>query len=118
VTGAVATTGSVPTDATGRAAFCYAGPAQAGSDTITAFADTNNTGAQDPGEPGDTAATTWIGPPATLTLAPTAASSAINTQHCMSATVRDDAANPIAGVLVLFAVTGAHTVSDTASRMG
>jgi hypothetical protein len=62
VTGAMTTAGSARTDATGQATFCYMGPSTPGSDSIAAFADTNNSGAQDPGEPGDTATKTWVQP--------------------------------------------------------
>jgi hypothetical protein len=64
VTGAVTTSGSVTTNASGEATFCYTS-ALPGSDVITAYADTNNNGVQDPGEPGDTAAKTWVLPPST-----------------------------------------------------
>jgi hypothetical protein len=36
-----------------------------GTDTITAFADTNTDGSQDNGEPGDTAGKTWVTPVST-----------------------------------------------------
>jgi hypothetical protein len=62
VTGGVTVAGSTRTDATGQATFCYMGPAAPGSDSIAAFADTNNSGAQGPGEPGDTATKTWVQP--------------------------------------------------------
>ena len=59
VTGAVNTTGSTPTDAAGRAGFCYIGPPLPGSDVITAYADTDADAVRDPGEPGGTATNTW-----------------------------------------------------------
>lgn len=59
VTGANTISGSARTDATGNAAFCYTGT-NVGNDAITAFADTNNNSAQNPGEPGDTATNTWV----------------------------------------------------------
>jgi hypothetical protein len=62
VTGSVSTAGDVVTDASGHAQFCYVGPALPGADVISAFADTNNNGAQNDGEPGDTAAKTWVLP--------------------------------------------------------
>jgi Mg-chelatase subunit ChlD len=65
VTGAVNTTGAVVTNAAGQAQFCYTGPGLPGADVITAFADTNGNGTQDAGEPGDTAAKTWILPTST-----------------------------------------------------
>ena len=57
--------GSATTDANGTATFCYTGPAFPGADSITAFADANNDGAQNPGEPGETATKTWVPPAST-----------------------------------------------------
>ncbi len=65
VTGAVNTTGAVVTDAAGQAQFCYTGPGLPGSDVIAAFADTNNNGTKDAGEPSDTAQKTWVLPTST-----------------------------------------------------
>jgi hypothetical protein len=61
VTGVHSGSGAVETDGSGQAAFCYAG-SQPGSDTITAFTDTNKAGTQDPGEPGDAATNSWTAP--------------------------------------------------------
>ncbi|MGH7529137.1 MAG: Ig-like domain-containing protein, partial [Gemmatimonadales bacterium] len=36
------------------------------------------------------------------------------TQHCVTATVRDNATNPVPGATVRFAVTGAHSTSGSA----
>src|SRR5205823_6621183 len=90
VTGANSTSGSQKTDASGQAASCYTGT-NAGQDSITAFADTNNNGTQDSGEPGSTATKPWAvtGAIATVTLAPNAATNPVNSQHCVTATVRD-----------------------------
>jgi hypothetical protein len=65
VTGAVSTTGAVVTNAAGQAQFCYTGPALPGMDAITAFADTNNNGTKDAGEPSDIASKTWVLPQST-----------------------------------------------------
>jgi Bacterial Ig-like domain (group 1) len=65
VTGSVSQSGAVTTDANGKAKFCYTGPALPGSDVITAYADTSNNNVQDPGEPSDTAAKTWVLPEST-----------------------------------------------------
>jgi Big-like domain-containing protein len=65
VTGSVNTSGSETTDANGEAVFCYMGPALPGSDVITAFADTNNSGTPDPGEPFDVITKTWVPPTTT-----------------------------------------------------
>jgi hypothetical protein len=65
VTGSVTTSGSATTNADGEAEFCYTGPALAGSDVITAYADTNNNNVEDVGEPDDIAAKTWVIPVST-----------------------------------------------------
>ena len=56
--------GSAATGAAGTATFCYTS-ALPGSDTISAFADSNGNGSQNAGEPGDTAAKTWVLPQST-----------------------------------------------------
>jgi hypothetical protein len=53
--------GTAVTDASGQATFCYTS-ALPGGDTITAFADTDNSGAQNGTEPSGTATKTWILP--------------------------------------------------------
>jgi hypothetical protein len=65
VTGAVTADGSDVTDAQGLAEFCYGGPVFPGDDLISAFADNNNNGQQDFGEPDDTATKTWVLPDST-----------------------------------------------------
>jgi hypothetical protein len=65
VTGSVTTSGSETTDAAGEAEFCYTGPALPGADVISAYADTDGDSTQDAGEPGDTAAKTWVVPAST-----------------------------------------------------
>jgi hypothetical protein len=62
VGGSVKTSGSATTDANGQAQFCYTGPSKPGKDQVKAFADTNNNGVQDPGEPSDVATVTWVSP--------------------------------------------------------
>jgi hypothetical protein len=114
VTGSVTTTGSGTTSASGQATFCYMGPSVQGTDSIGAFADTNNNGLQDAGEPGNTATKTW-NPPSTLTLAPSAATNSVNTQHCVTATVGDVSGTPIPGVTVRFTVTGSVTAAGAAT---
>ncbi|HEV8382299.1 MAG TPA: SBBP repeat-containing protein [Gemmatimonadales bacterium] len=59
VAGVDSTGGSATTDSAGQATFCYAG-AQAGDDTISAVADTNNNSTPDVGEPSDSATRTWV----------------------------------------------------------
>jgi hypothetical protein len=65
VTGAVNTSGSATTDASGEAEFCYQGPELPGADAITAFADTDNDQTQDAGEPAGAAEKTWVLPVST-----------------------------------------------------
>jgi Tol biopolymer transport system component len=62
VTGAVNTTGECTTNAGGECDFTYDGPQLPGTDAITAYADTDNDGSQDPGEPQGAAAKTWVAP--------------------------------------------------------
>ncbi|MEP6640011.1 MAG: post-COAP-1 domain-containing protein [Chloroflexota bacterium] len=56
--------GTAVTDASGQATFCYTS-ALPGADTITAFADTDNSGTQNGTEPSDIAAKTWVLPGST-----------------------------------------------------
>jgi hypothetical protein len=65
VTGSVSTSGSCTTDANGQCSFTYQGPPLPGADAITAFADTNNDGDQNVGEPGGVAEKTWVLPVST-----------------------------------------------------
>jgi hypothetical protein len=59
---------------------------------------------------------TWVaGPPRTLTLSPPADSNAVGTQHCVTATVRDQFGNPVQGVIVRFSVTGSVNTSGSAT---
>jgi hypothetical protein len=62
VGGSVTASGSATTNASGQAQFCYTGPSKPGKDQVKAYADTNNNGVQDPGEPSDTATVTWVSP--------------------------------------------------------
>lgn len=59
VAGAVSDTASCSTDSTGACSITYQGPDQPGTDTITAYADTNGNGSRDDGEPQGTATWTW-----------------------------------------------------------
>ena len=108
VSGANSATGTDVTDANGKAIFSYIGT-HAGTDTITAYADTNNNNVKDAGEPSDTASKTWTpGPPATVVLAPPSATNTVGTPHTVTATVRDAFFNPVPNVMVRFTVTGAN----------
>ena len=105
VTGSNSAAGTGTTNTSGQAQFCYTG-ANAGSDAISAFADANANGAQDSGEPGDTAAKSWItAAPTTLVLAPKTATNPVGDIHCVTATVKDALGNSLAGVTVRFSVT-------------
>ena len=61
VTGANDASDEVFSGFSGEAEFCYTGQ-NGGDDDITAFVDTDEDGTQDPGEPGNTATTTWTTP--------------------------------------------------------
>jgi hypothetical protein len=118
VTGTAGNTasGSADTDANGQATFCYTGPTTLGEDAIKAYADSNKNSMQDAGEPFDVAAKTWVaGPPATLTLSPKTAVNPVDTQHCVTATVKDSFGNPVKGVTVRFSVTGSVNTSGSAT---
>jgi uncharacterized repeat protein (TIGR01451 family) len=58
VSGANSAAGSDVTDANGEATFAYIGTV-AGTDTISAYADTDGNGSQETGEPGGTASKAW-----------------------------------------------------------
>jgi hypothetical protein len=64
VSGTYSASGSVSTNSSGQAVFCYTG-SMVGSDTIRAFVDRDGDKLQQSGEPGDTAAKTWVAPPST-----------------------------------------------------
>jgi Big-like domain-containing protein/beta-propeller repeat-containing protein len=118
VSGVNPTSGASTTNASGQATFTYTGT-HAGTDTISAYADTNGNGTQNAGEPSGIATKLWTaGPPATLTLAPKTATNTAGDQHCVTATVKDQFGNPTPGITVTFTVTGANTaggpvVTDT-----
>jgi len=114
VTGANSASGTVTTDANGQATFCYTGTI-AGQDVITAFADFNPTnGTQDPGEPSGTATKTYIpAAPATLTLDPKTATNPVDSEHCVTATVKDAFGNPTPNITVRFQITGSVNTSGS-----
>jgi len=111
VTGANATSGNIATNTSGQAGFAYTGT-NAGTDTVTAFPDLNNNGAQDTGEPSATATIAWVGQPS-LSLVASSTSPAVGSPVTVTATL----ANPgtaVNNVVVHFAVTGANPQSGTA----
>jgi hypothetical protein len=54
------------------------------------------------------------GPPATITLDPATDVNPPDTQHCVTATVKDAFQNPTPEITVVFSVTGLHTASGSA----
>jgi hypothetical protein len=56
-----------------------------------------------------------VAPPATLTLTPAAATNPVNTQHCVTATVKDISGNPTPNVTVRFTVAGAVNTTGSAT---
>jgi large repetitive protein len=105
------------TDADGQAGFCYTGT-QASVDTIHAVADRDDPpNGPDSGDPSGTATKTYKpGPPAKVEVSPASATNPVRTQHCVTATVRDQFDNPVqAGIDVYFSVSGANPTS-TASK--
>jgi Bacterial Ig-like domain (group 1) len=106
--------GSVDTDASGQAQFCYQGPTTPGVDTINAYGDSNKNGVKDTGEPSDVAAKHWVpGPPASLALTPKNDTNPVDAQHCVTATVKDAFGNATPGITVRFSVTGSVTASGS-----
>lgn len=115
-TGSVAASGSDATETDGAAAFCYSGPTAPGEDEISAYADTNDDGGPDGGEPGATATKTWVvGAPGTITLTPETATNPVSTEHCVVATVSDAFGNPTPDVIVRFTVSGSVAASGSPS---
>jgi hypothetical protein len=107
VTGANTASGSMATNASGVATFIYTGT-HAGPDAIHAYADTNGSSTQNPGEPFADATKIWMpGAPATLVLTPPTATNVVGAQHCVMATVKDAFGNPTPGITVRFSVTPA-----------
>jgi hypothetical protein len=62
VSGSVTASGSCTTGTNGQCSFTYQGPELPGADAITAFADSNNDGDQDVGEPAGAATKAWVLP--------------------------------------------------------
>jgi hypothetical protein len=115
VSGANSAGGSAVTNASGQAQFCYTGT-NAGTDTITAYADTDNDNTQDAGEPSGMATKIYVAAaPATLTLDPATATNPVDTEHCVTATVKDAFGNPTPGITVRFSVTGSVNTSGSAT---
>jgi uncharacterized protein (DUF2141 family) len=108
VTGANTAGGTVTTNASGQAEFCYTGQ-NVGLDVITAYADADKDNQQDATELVATATKTYLpGAPATVTLKPPTSENTVGTQHCVTATVKDEFGNPTPNETVVFTVTGAN----------
>jgi CSLREA domain-containing protein len=114
VTGANPAGAAKTTDANGQAVFCYTGT-KSGTDTITAFADGNTNSNADLGEPSDTAQKTWLKGARILTLTPKTATNPVGTQHCVTATVKDQYGNAYQGDTIVFTVSGSVARSGSAT---
>jgi hypothetical protein len=88
------------TDNNGQVSWTYTSNGQTGTDRIEAcFTDAQGV------ERCAQATKEWVvGPPATLLLTPPSATNHVGEQHCVTATVRDAAGNPVPGVKVVFSV--------------
>jgi hypothetical protein len=105
----------VRTNAAGQATFSYAG-ANAGTDTIRAFADANANNVRDTGEPEVTVTHVYTAPvAASVTLLPTSGIAPVGSTRLFSATVRDAASQPLPGAVVRFVVTGANPRTGSAT---
>ena len=115
VTGANSAGGIATTNLQGEAGFCYTGTI-AGTDTITAHADTNNNAVVDNREPTGRATKIYVaGPPATVVVDPPTAVNTVDSKHCVTATVRDAFGNPVSDVVVRFRVTGSVNTFGSAT---
>jgi len=95
------------TTAPGECTFTYTSPT-VGSDTITA------TGVVATQQRTATATKTWVQPqPATLTLAPKTATNEVDTNHTVTATVKDASGNPVPNITVRFTITGSVNTSGS-----
>ncbi len=112
VTGANPASGIGGTDEDGNVKFSLQGK-NAGTDTITAFADTNGNSEQNEGEPTDTKTVTWIPSQSSkITLAASNNSPITGTEETVTATLKDTSGNSIPGAEVRFEVTGANSADD------
>jgi len=62
---------------------------QAGTDTLTAFADNNSNGTRDTGEPQQTATKRWLATQPNIGLTPATATNELGATHTVTATVTD-----------------------------
>jgi hypothetical protein len=111
---------TVLTNASGQASFSYAGP-NAGTDTISAFVDINQSGQRDTGEPGASVDHVYDQPvPAKVGVLPTVGNAVVGSGVLFNATVLDAAGSPLKDIVVRFVVRGAnaHSLSGTTDTRG
>ena len=115
VTGANSTSDTATTDSNGNATISYTGT-NAGTDTVTAYADYNNNGSQDGGEPSVTASVTWT-LTASLSLSPTTTTPGVgSTSYTAVALTTSNGGVP--GVPIRYSVSGANSASGTMTTDG
>ena len=107
VTGANPTSASRSTNLNGQASFSYTGN-NTGKDTITAYADLNNNGSQDSGEPSASTSLNWVSSQLTLTLSLSNTTAQVGSNQTVTATVMNANNQPVSGMTVHFLVTGAN----------
>ena len=116
VSGANTSSGTETTDASGNATVSYVGT-NTGTDTVTAYADLNNNGTQDSGEPGATATVTWSGATTVLSLAPTTTTPGVGTTAYIATSLT--AANVgVPNVPIRYTVSGANSTSGSMTTAG
>lgn len=116
VTGANPTTGTVITDASGRASFSYAGK-NPGEDVITACYDINKNGVCNPPDEETVSVLKYWdpGPPPDLSLTPATATNDVGVTHTVTAHLTTGAGTPISGGHLLFTVTGVNELTGAAT---
>ncbi len=115
VSGANSTSGTVTTDANGNATINYTGT-HAGADTVTVYADYNNNGSMDGGEPSATATVNWT-LTATLKLSPTTTTPGVGTTS-YSAVSLTTSEGGVPGVPIRYTVTGVNPTSGSMTTDG
>ncbi len=95
----------------GKATFSYSS-SKIGTDTVTAYPDTNRNTVRDNDEPVATATISWDTNPATgLVLNQASGTEIVGSSHSVTATVRDPSGETSSGVVIRFTVTGANPTS-------
>jgi hypothetical protein len=105
VSGPNATSDVDNTNVNGDASFSYVGHTGR-TDTVTAYADLNNSGTQNAGEPSDTATVTW-GDTFVLTLQPSTQNAVKGTTVSVTATATH-VSGAASGAAVRYSITGAN----------